>query len=208
MTSANRSGKNGSIRKFVGRVVRYLLRFLAAHTGPSVHTVRDESTLDFLNRFDFAASSGSFDPLGYDATQVLLDHFAVRIESHWPDTPSILTDLRIDLSRMTDQEIIARANRALEYDLHPSGVRPKITGRGTLDWATNQSKSREWLLMIHRHAWWILWAAAYQRTGDEKFTKAFVAQMTDWIDQNPVPRKRSEHRNSKCSAPSMIMASS
>ena len=33
--------------------------------------------------------------------------------------------------------------------------------------------------------WWPLWGAAYQRTGDEKYARAFVAQLLDWIDKQP-----------------------
>ncbi len=122
----------------------------------------------------------------------LLSHFGRRVVADWPAIPDEITDLRIDLASMTDQEIVARADAALAGDLHPSGVRPRFTEQGDLDWAHNPAPSREWLLMIHRHGWWPLWGAAYARTGDEKYARAFVSQMLDWLDKNPMPRYMSE----------------
>lgn len=121
-----------------------------------------------------------------------MNHYANRVASGWPAVPDEITDLRIDLSRMTDDEIIARADAALDNDLHPSGERPDLTGQGGIDWSSNPSGNREWLLMIHRHAWWPLWGAAYQLTGDERYARAFVSQMLDWIDKNPMPKYKSE----------------
>jgi heparinase II/III-like protein len=62
-----------------------------------------------------------------------------------------------------------------------------------IDWTANPSDSREWLLMLHRHAWWALWGAAFQISGDEKYALAFVAQLNHWIDKNPMPHRKSEH---------------
>jgi len=131
-----------------------------------------------------------------DSASELLQRLGLRVSEQWISAPDSLTDMRIDLSRMTDEEIIDRADDALDGDLHPSGVRPLITNGGRIDWAANPAQNREWLLMIHRHAWWPLWGAAYQRTGDEKYARAFVSQLGDWIDRNPMPRQESEHLES------------
>jgi len=123
----------------------------------------------------------------------LLAHFAQRIEQDWPAVPSTLTDLRIDLDDMSEEEIVARADAALENDLHPSGIRPLILPGNRIDWSTNPADTAEWRLMLHRHAWWALWAAAYGLTGDEKYARAFVAQLIDWISSNGMPAHKSEH---------------
>ena len=161
------------IRKALRRRWRRLLRSF----GPSVSSVQGLADAEFLRLLDVP-----------DA----LAHYADRVVSDWPAIPDEITDLRIDLAKMTDQEIIARADAALANELHPSGVRPALTAAGTIDWSSNPADSREWLLMIHRHGWWPLWGAAYQRTGDEKYARAFVAQMLDWIDRNPMPKYKSE----------------
>ena len=164
--------------------------------GPKVHSVQGSTEQDFLARFDFRVGSASFDPSGSHAGADLVRHFSERIADYWPPLPDAITDLRIDLSRMDDDEIIQRADEALDGDLHPSGLRPRFTDQGGLDWSFNPSKSPEWLLMIHRHAWWPLWGAAYQRTGDEKYAHAFVAQLLDWIDKNPLPKQKAEDTSS------------
>ena len=49
--------------------------------------------------------------------------------------------------------------------------------------------------MMHRHSWWVLWGLAYQRTGDEAYAKAFVAQLKHWVFENPLPKIKSEHNS-------------
>lgn len=184
----------GKSRSLANRIRRFLKRHLSKRLGPVVTSVQGLSNKEFLGLFSLEEESSGTS--GAISDEVLLQHFSMRIEADWPSIPNILTDLRIDLSEMTDKEIIERADRALSGDLHPSGIRPKLTGAGRIDWSTNPSDSREWLLMIHRHAWWSLWGAAYQRTGDEKYAAAFVSQLTDWIEQHPLPRQKSEHSES------------
>ena len=171
-------------------------RVMARQIGPRVHSVQTHSESDFLQLFEFETEAEKFDPLSRNAVSELLHHYDRRVGGEWPAIPNALTDLRIDLSRMTDEEIVARADAALAGDLHPSGLRPLLTKEGRLDWAANPSNSREWLLMIHRHAWWPLWGAAYQRTGDEKYAQAFVTQLVDWLDQHPLPQQKSENLES------------
>jgi uncharacterized heparinase superfamily protein len=165
------------------RVVRRLRGALQRHFGPRVESVRDRADRDI---------PGLFKPgLPQDADD-LLRHFATRVSDGWPRLPDELTDLRLDLSRMTDEEVIGKADAALDGDLHPSGVKPEFTEKGAIDWSFNPAESKEWLLMLHRHAWWPLWGAAYQRTGDEKYAEAFVAQLLDWINTNPMPGQKNE----------------
>jgi len=168
------------------RVLRKLKKEAGALFGPRVRSVGGISERRFLRLFDS-------DSCDNESTAALLRHFDQRTASNWPEIPDQLTDLRIDLSRMRDQEIIEKADAALDGDIHPSGIQPVMTKRGDIDWTSNPSDSREWLLMIHRHAWWPLWGAAYQRTGDEKYARAFVSQLLDWIDKNPLQAQKSEH---------------
>ena len=172
------------IRKALLRRTRRIARLF----GPRVNSVQGISEQRFLQRFSGASANAGVSDL--------LHHFGHRVASDWPAIPDMITDLRIDLSRMSDNEIIQRADAALDGELHPSGLRPRYSDQGELDWAYNPAESREWLLMIHRHGWWPLWGAAYQRSGDEKYARAFVAQLLDWIDKNPLPKQMSEHSSS------------
>jgi len=168
------------------RLLRKIRRTLAELSGPRVYSVQGIGEQKFLRLFSFTSDSGDFHA-------DLLEHFRRRAAAGWPAIPDVITDLRIDLSRMSDEEIICRADAALDGDLHPAGPRPVLTDHGEIDWSNNPSDSREWLLKIHRHAWWPLWGAAYQRSGDEKYARAFVAQLLGWIDNNPLPQQMSEN---------------
>ena len=176
------------------RLVRAIRRRLPDLRRGGIKSAQKLDRKSFLSLFD--PGLFSVDPSSNPAAAEsdLLAHFARRIEHQWPGVPLMLTDLRIDLERMSDQEIVARADAALAHDLHPSGVRPLIRPGNRIDWSANPADTGEWRLMLHRHAWWALWAAAYQVTDDEKYAQAFVAQLMDWLRSNPMPAHKSEHR--------------
>jgi len=171
-------------RSVPNRVKRLLQRVLTRLAGTRVRSVQFSTDKEFLQLIDFPSASGTVGDV--------LRHYEGRVGSEWPGVPDSLTDLRLDLAQMTDDEIIRRADDALDGDLHSSGLKPKLTDTGGLDWKSNPSSSREWLHKLHRHGWWPLWAAAYERTGDEKYAQAFVMQLVDWIDKNPIPSQKSE----------------
>jgi len=170
----------------IRRVLSRVLHALRKRLGPSVTSVLGLRDQVFLKRVRLASPGGN-------TVDELLQHFGQRVSDDWPAIPDELTDLRIDLSRMTDDEIIQRADAALDGDLHPSGMRPRLSAKGVPDWSYNPAQSREWLLMLHRHAWWPLWGAAWRMSGDEKYARAFVGQLEDWIANHPLPKYKSEH---------------
>jgi len=170
----------------ISRVVRRVVHALGKRLGPSVTSVLGLRDQAFLERVHLSSP-------GRSTVDELLHYFGQRVTDDWPGIPDELTDLRIDLSRMTDDEIIQRANAALAGDLHPSGLRPRFNEEGVPDWSHNPAQSREWLLMLHRHAWWPLWGAAWSISRDEKYARAFVEQLDDWIANNPLPKYKSEH---------------
>lgn len=56
-----------------------------------------------------------------------------------------------------------------------------------LDWKANPTSNDEWTWQLNRHSFWLTLGSAYWDTGDEKYARAFIYQMTDWIKDNPVP---------------------
>lgn len=169
------------------------MRQFSAVAGHGLRSAQRLSGPDFLKLFDTPSISGAFEPAAADAEAAILQHFSQRSGGSWLELPQKITDLRIDLTRMSDREIIDRADAALAFELHPSGVKPKCTSGSRIDWQANPTDNKEWLLMLHRHAWWALWGAAYKLSGDEKYAQAFVAQICDWIERNPMPASKSEH---------------
>ena len=49
--------------------------------------------------------------------------------------------------------------------------------------------NHEWLWQFNRHGYWSNMARAYNGTGDEKYAKAFSAQLLKWIAQTDIPER-------------------
>jgi hypothetical protein len=167
-------------------------RIVTGVFGRRIRPVQRCSDTAFFKVFGKSPESGTLDLTGQDAVWVLLEHFARRIDTDWPEIPRALTDLRMNLDQMLEKDIIRKADEALAGDLHQSGERPRFAQDGRIDWKFNPTTTREWLHKLNRHAWWVLWGVAYQRTGDEKYAQAFAGQLDHWIDEHPIPRQKSE----------------
>ena len=160
--------------------------------GPHVDSVQSITDQLFLALVRIPSPPDAVNQDLHHRRSAVIDHFRARVRCDWLAPSFVLTDLRLDLGRLSTDELVGAADRAVQGDFHPSGVRPVMTKDGRLDWSTNPAGKREWLLMLHRHSWWALWAVAYDRTGDERYARAFVMQLTDWIAAHPLPRQKSE----------------
>lgn len=58
-----------------------------------------------------------------------------------------------------------------------------------IDWTVNPSNpyTKEWTWVLNRFDFWNTLKEAYWSTGDERYAKAFVAQLRDWITDNADP---------------------
>ena len=56
-----------------------------------------------------------------------------------------------------------------------------------INWALNPINYREWPWQLNRHGDWVRLADAYRLTGDEKYAREFVFQLTDWLRKCPAP---------------------
>lgn len=84
-----------------------------------------------------------------------------------------------------DKTDTREADRILQRDLPSVGVYHKFDG--AIDWSLNPIDYREWPYQLNRHPFWTTLGVAYLATGEEKYAKEFVYQMTDWVKQCPVP---------------------
>jgi len=192
MTNPEKNNHPNKRQLLAARALSYARRQLKVHFGSKVYSVRNFSNRRFFRLLKCPEGSGQNLSGDRDALSLVLRHYKERVRNDWPAVPRSLTDLRINLADMSDAQVIERADRALTGDIHPSGIRAVIRNDGCIDWSDNPSGNREWLLMLHRHAWWALWAEAYQRTSEEVYAEAFVSQLTDWIERHPLPKQRSE----------------
>jgi hypothetical protein len=58
-----------------------------------------------------------------------------------------------------------------------------------INWTAIPNGDEEWCYMLNRHRFWIDLGKAYLLTGDEKYAKGFVNQVTHWIDENPLEER-------------------
>lgn len=63
-----------------------------------------------------------------------------------------------------------------------------------IDWQSNNRKpddpafTREWTYSLNRFYHWDKLGTAYWTTGDETYAREWIAQMRDWVEDNPYPR--------------------
>ena len=144
--------------------------------------VRELSDLEFLSLFDIPAVDTLMNS-GFNlrSTAALIEHFRERVESGWLQAPAYLADLGLNTDHCGNDELIARANQVLNYDLEWSGVPPELNCSGEIDWQKNILDNGEWLARLNRHSWWPLLGLAYQHTGDERYAMTFARQMSTWV---------------------------
>ena len=91
----------------------------------------------------------------------------------------------ITLTADSDTPDVSAADRILEhvYDGHHLG--------DDIDWESNKydpadpAFTREWTYGLNRFGHWRTLGQAYWQTGDEKYAREWIAQMRDWIEDNP-----------------------
>lgn len=83
------------------------------------------------------------------------------------------------------------ADRVLRHEFRSIGIPHTFGPR--IDWAFDKTAAgglapnNEWTWQLNRHAEWLALSRAYRDTGDEKYAREFVAQMTAWVRDCPKP---------------------
>lgn len=151
--------------------------------GPSLDDRAFFAALD-LSRTDLARVKAAVDADDMaEARQQLVRHLKERRAPKWyfdwRDRPA--PEAR---PRTYDRKL---ADRFAANELLSCGVWHAFKDR--IDWNSNPmpSQYREWTWQLSRHPFWETLGAAYWATGDEKYAKAFVFQMTDWVRNQPMP---------------------
>ena len=133
---------------------------------------------DLFSRLDPALMGGKFsEALQTGDTAALIritaDHFRTRPKRPYCDL--------IDCSNCT----METADRAVKGDVTVIDIPHKFPG-GKIDWFFNPTfetkpVNHEWLWQLSRMTFWKDLCFAYQKTGDEKYAKAFNDQLFSWI---------------------------
>ena len=174
------------------RIQRAVKRIWFEMTSPRMVSAQRLSDRAFLSLFYLEEVSALLEQGNTSAAKAaLLGHYSRRVTPAWPAPPKTITDLRLHIDELSQEELIGRANSILGYRFFPTAM-PKVTSEGSIDWCFNPISSREWLWRLNRHQWWPILGLAYAQTGDERYANAFVTQMLDWITDNPPPLRKDE----------------
>ncbi|HEU4829910.1 MAG TPA: alginate lyase family protein [Gemmatimonadales bacterium] len=145
--------------------------------------------------------TGTTDPVG------LLENFRARPAPVFPamDQPAEAAGTVRELWPAEAESIVAAADRALEGRFDLLGHRELSFGE-PIDWrfdplSGRRSPLRHWSQVpylefdevgdhkvvweLNRHQHFVTLAQAYALTGDERYPRALVSQLTSWIDANP-----------------------
>jgi hypothetical protein len=96
-----------------------------------------------------------------------------------------------NLSQRSTPPDTAAADRALRHEVVSIGIPHQFGPR--IDWAYDKpveaglAPNNEWTWQLNRHAEWLAFSRAYRDTGDEKYAREFVAEMTAWVRDCPMP---------------------
>ncbi|MBC8103647.1 MAG: alginate lyase family protein [Cytophagales bacterium] len=126
------------------------------------------------------------------ARRTLAAYYRGRTRVPWKVSPRIA-----EKDRAAIKWNKAEANDAVAANLYGGLVKLKYQfPNGEIDWHYNatdhvagQAHNNEWLWQLNRMSWWNTLGTAYAATGDERYAKAWVAQLRSWARQNPPPAK-------------------
>jgi hypothetical protein len=89
--------------------------------------------------------------------------------------------------RVADQVINKTFIFRYDWDMEKTNIPYQF--KGDIDWKVIPNGDEEWCFMLNRHRFWIDLGKAYLLSGNEKYARTFVKQITQWIDSNPLDDK-------------------
>lgn len=93
----------------------------------------------------------------------------------------------ITITADSDTPDVAAAERVMQHQYGGLDLGPDI------DWESNKydpeepAFTKEWTYGLNRFYFWPTLGQAYWRTGDERYAREWIAQMRDWVEDNPYP---------------------
>lgn len=102
-----------------------------------------------------------------------------------------ITNLKLNNKELV-KKTIKRADEVLnnyflfryDWDMEKTNIPHQF--KNEIDWKEIPNGDEEWCFMLNRHRFWIDLGKAYLLTGNEKYAKGFVKQVSHWIDNNPL----------------------
>lgn len=118
------------------------------------------------------------------AARELLAYYRARTSVKHPADRARSADVR---GKFADKRCLEIADDAVKNILITCPHYPRFDFGPDIDWFTNRNPKRdkEWLWQLHRQSSWGALGRAYRHTGDEKYARAYVRQLLDWLKKCP-----------------------
>jgi heparan-sulfate lyase len=116
------------------------------------------------------------------ASRLLLDYYRSRTFVKHP------VDRRMkaqSLGNGATPDEIRTADNAMKHIFTGQSAYPPYFCGEDINWGTRPVPDNEWVWQLNRMNFWNDMASAYWHTGDEKYAKAWCAQLVDWTIKNP-----------------------
>ena len=114
--------------------------------------------------------------------------FAERVRGHLrTDLFDKLPGSGMESMLKGNDSFLTEADKICNNELTSCGLSYKFSKK--IDWTFNASPDGyvEWTWQLNRHYHWSTLAAAYRKTGNEKYAECFVEQFTSWVRQAVAP---------------------
>jgi hypothetical protein len=145
------------------------------------------SDFQFLSEFDLPAVLEQLRLGNVSAAQhSLLQHYGQRRSPAWPAFPRRFTNA----GELSEEDVRRHAEDVAEHRFGDD----RLWLGDKIDWLYNPTSDprARWTRELHRHRWLAPLAIAYKRTGGEKYARAYVDLILDWIASNPMPPRKRE----------------
>ena len=93
---------------------------------------------------------------------------------------------------MIDAKVLETADRTVDHILQWGPYEPADYGK-EIDWAWDPRGDIEWVAAMYRFYWADPLVQAYEATGDERYARAYVELVGDWIRKHPLEKRETTH---------------
>ena len=156
-------------------------------TAISLPSAETDSTVQLLSRLDLTRPGlEQVNATSSDATlasKALLDYYRARTSVKHPVDRSLKNASLGNYARAGTIEV---ADNALKHIFVGQPAYPPYFCGDDIDWGARPVPDNEWVWQLNRMTFWTSMSQAYWHTGDEKYAKEWVVQLTDWVTKNPL----------------------
>ena len=141
---------------------------------PEDYAMRFWEALD-LDRPELAGVKAALDADDIEAAKAaLVEHMKARETPPGPE-----------LNTATSKGLTDAADQICDHVFRLVGCSPHQLGE-VIQWNEDPFDYDQWAISLNRHAHWRTLGQAYAGTGDERYAREFVDQLTGWVEAMPV----------------------